>query len=646
MEKKRVRREKTRSRLVKTRQGKKSMTTSSASSVVDTAGRGDADVRASVDTACAGRGDADVRAYVATCLADEDFDWEEETDGGDGGDDADLLAAAVAKAAASSSTSTSSPSLLAAASAVRAAFGEMLSGSGCCTSREDEARVCAELALKLCPKKNGNGHGAGSGGVGGGGEPSRGAAAASARGPILLDDLDKLTIHASERLEAKDAIRIAFPEAAGVVSSAVASEKDLTKLKKREEAAHAAARAAADAHSLAAASAARGSKPAIRRNAGAGGARDLRLGNVCVSNGGSDLIRNADLLLAAGRRYGLVGKNGAGKSTLLRALAAREVPGIPPNMQILHVEAEVPGDKEATPLDVLLEADAERAELLEEEAELLRRLGGGAEGGEVSAAASAAAASAADSADSADSSSAAAAAAAAASENGGGDGGEGEGEGDSSTAATSARLSLVSARLQEIDAAGAPARAASILSGLSFDAASMTRPTASFSGGWRMRISLARALFCAPDVLCLDEPTCHLDLHSVLWLEDYLCSYPGTVVVVSHARDFLNAVCTDVIHLARRTLAPYRGNFSTFVSTAAERCGEVFFFPISFFGVEGKLKKLTFSPLSRAHSLSLSLSSLPNSPPTGKSTPPRQRPRPRRGGTTCRQVNEPCSTCD
>ena len=84
-------------------------------------------------------------------------------------------------------------------------------------------------------------------------------------------------------------------------------------------------------------------------------------------------------------------------------------------------------------------------------------------------------------------------------------------------------------------------------------------------------MSLARALFCAPDVLCLDEPTCHLDLHSVLWLEDYLCSYPGTVVVVSHARDFLDAVCTDVIHLARRTLSPYRGNFSTFVSTAAER---------------------------------------------------------------------------
>jgi len=505
------------------------MTTSSSASSV-------------VDAACGGRGDADVRAYVATCLADEDFDWEEENDGDDDdGGDADLLAAAVAKVSASSSTSTP---LLPAASAVRAAFGEMLTGAGCCTSKEDEARVCAELALKLCPKKNGGGA-ANGGGANGGGANGNQASSSSSRGPILLDDLDKLTIHASERLEAKDAIRIAFPEAAGVVSSAVASEKDLAKLKKREEAAQAQARAAADAHAAAAAAAAQGSKPTIRRNAGAGGARDLRLSNLCVSNGGSDLIRNADLLLAAGRRYGLVGKNGAGKSTLLRALAAREVPGIPPNMQILHVEAEVPGDKTATPLDVLLEADVERAELLAEEAELLKELGGAKEEEEEE-------------------------------EDGGAEGEGGDENSSSSTATTSARLSLVSARLQEIDAAGAPARAASILSGLSFDADSMNKPTASFSGGWRMRISLARALFCAPDVLCLDEPTCHLDLHSVLWLEDYLCSYPGTVVVVSHARDFLNAVCTDVIHLSRRTLAPYRGNFATFVSTAAERF--VFFF--------------------------------------------------------------------
>ena len=520
-----------------------------------------ASASSAVDAACGSRGDADVRAYVATCLADEDFDWADaENDGDDG--DADL-AAAVAKvsfSATSTSTPTPAPFLVSAASAVRAAFGEMLSGSGCCTSREDEARVCAELAAKLGPKKGGaNGSESGN---------TNGETQASARGPILLDDLDKLTIHASERLEAKDAIRIAFPEAAGVVSGAVASEKDLAKLRKREEAAHAQARAAADAHAAAAAQAAQGSKPTIRRNAGAGGSRDLRLSNVCVSNGGSDLIRDADLLLAAGRRYGLVGKNGAGKSTLLRALAAREVPGIQPNMQILHVEAEVPGDRTATPLDVLLEADVERAELLEEEGELLRKLGGGGGGG--------------GGGESGDASAAASGGAGAAANGGGGGGGENststskgddkEGEeGESETAATSARLSHVSARLREIDAAGAPARAASILSGLSFDSESMTKPTASFSGGWRMRISLARALFCAPDVLCLDEPTCHLDLHSVLWLEDYLCSYPGTVVVVSHARDFLNAVCTDVIHLSRRTLTPYRGNFLTFVSTAAER---------------------------------------------------------------------------
>lgn len=153
------------------------MTSSSASSVVD--------------AACAGRGDADVRAYVATCLADEDFDWEEEEN--DDGDDADLLAAAVAKALSSTSTQAPPSSLLlSAASAVRASFGEMLSGAECCTSKEDEARVCAELALKLCPKEQGPGHGGddgsvangggGSGGVGGSAEAPAAAEAAAASG--------------------------------------------------------------------------------------------------------------------------------------------------------------------------------------------------------------------------------------------------------------------------------------------------------------------------------------------------------------------------------------------------------------------------------------------------------------------------------
>jgi ATP-binding cassette subfamily F protein 3 len=101
-----------------------------------------------------------------------------------------------------------------------------------------------------------------------------------------------------------------------------------------------------------------------------------------------------------------------------------------------------------------------------------------------------------------------------------------------------------------IDSDTAVARASLVLHGLQFSEADQQRPTSSFSGGWRMRISLALALFIQPDVLLLDEPTNHLDLHAVIWLEDYLCNHwKKTLIVVSHAREFLNTVCTDTLHL-------------------------------------------------------------------------------------------------
>ena len=133
-----------------------------------------------------------------------------------------------------------------------------------------------------------------------------------------------------------------------------------------------------------------------------------------------------------------------------------------------------------------------------------------------------------------------------------------------------ARLNEIIERLSEIDADSAPGRAGSILAGLGFDNDMQQQPTASFSGGWRMRVALARALFIAPDVLLLDEPTNHLDLHAVLWLETYLQGWSRTLVVVSHARSFLNNVCTDMLHFLNQKITRYKGDYDHFETTRAE----------------------------------------------------------------------------
>lgn len=127
------------------------------------------------------------------------------------------------------------------------------------------------------------------------------------------------------------------------------------------------------------------------------------------------------------------------------------------------------------------------------------------------------------------------------------------------------------ARLIEIDADSAPARASEILVGLGFSQEDLHRPMSHFSGGWRMRVALAAALFAEPDMLLLDEPTNYLDLEGALWLEARLKKYPATALIISHDREMLNAVCTHILHLSNHKLDLYTGNYDTFEKTRSEK---------------------------------------------------------------------------
>jgi len=143
--------------------------------------------------------------------------------------------------------------------------------------------------------------------------------------------------------------------------------------------------------------------------------------------------------------------------------------------------------------------------------------------------------------------------------------------GEAETCHDPARIAEVHERLATIGADSAPARAAQILAGLGFDEAAQQRPCAELSGGWRMRVALAALLFSEPDLLLLDEPTNHLDLEAVLWLEGYLRTYPGTLILVSHDRDLLNGVARRIVHLEGGKLTLYAGNYDRFERTRRER---------------------------------------------------------------------------
>uniref|UniRef100_W8B2Q4 ATP-binding cassette sub-family F member 1 n=1 Tax=Ceratitis capitata TaxID=7213 RepID=W8B2Q4_CERCA len=234
---------------------------------------------------------------------------------------------------------------------------------------------------------------------------------------------------------------------------------------------------------------------------------DIKIENFTISAKGNDLFVNANLLIAHGRRYGLVGPNGHGKTTLLRHIATRAF-AIPPNIDVLLCEQEVVAT-DKTAIDTILEADEKRNKLLAKSKELEEQFASG-------------------------------------------------------DMSVQEELNDTFAELKAIGAYSAEARARRILAGLGFSEEMQNRPTNKFSGGWRMRVSLARALYLEPTLLMLDEPTNHLDLNAVIWLDNYLQGWKKTLLIVSHDQSFLDNVCNEIIHLDQKKLHYYKGNYSMF----------------------------------------------------------------------------------
>jgi ATP-binding cassette subfamily F protein 1 len=244
-------------------------------------------------------------------------------------------------------------------------------------------------------------------------------------------------------------------------------------------------------------------------------ALDIIIPSISISAHKKELFVNAEFTVAHGRRYGLVGPNGAGKSTLLKMIASGELK-VPPRVDYLYVEQEVMAD-ETPAVDAVLKSDKVRWALVQEEKQLLKDLE------------------------------------------------------KTPDEAKDVRLGEVYEQLNQIGASSAESRARRILFGLGFDAEMQVRPTKYFSGGWRMRISLARALFMEPTLLMLDEPTNHLDLNAVIWLDDYLTKWKKTLLIVSHDQDFLNSVCQEVVHLDEKKLFYYKGNYDNFKEQDAQK---------------------------------------------------------------------------
>ena len=243
----------------------------------------------------------------------------------------------------------------------------------------------------------------------------------------------------------------------------------------------------------------------------------LKFDHLALRRGPLLLIDDMDLALHAGWRVGIAGRNGAGKSSLLALIAGEIAPDAghferPRNWTMAYVRQEVPA-LDITALDYALDGDAEYRQI---ERDLV----------------------------------------------------------DAEEKHDGVRIAALHERLHTIGGYAAPARAAELLHGLGFGPGEENRKVAEFSGGWRMRMNLAQALMCRSDLLLLDEPTNHLDLDAVIWLEGWLKRYPGTLLIISHDREFLDAVVTHVISIAEQTAELFSGNLSGYERKRSERLAQ------------------------------------------------------------------------
>ena len=240
----------------------------------------------------------------------------------------------------------------------------------------------------------------------------------------------------------------------------------------------------------------------------------LQFDNVSLRRGPRLLFERATFQVHPGQKCGLTGANGTGKSSLfamvLGTLGADNGDiRRPAGWQIAHVAQEMPATTQAA-IDYVLDGDHELRRLQRQLADAER-------------------------------------------------GADGE------------RIAHLHAELEHIGGYQANSRAASLMSGLGFAPADEQRPVRDFSGGWRMRLNLAQALMCRSDLLLLDEPTNHLDLDAVIWLETWLKQYRGTLLLISHDRDFLDSVCDHILHIEQNRATLYSGNYSAFERVRAEQ---------------------------------------------------------------------------